>query len=130
MSDIDAGSSSSTETAWLEHFASWSPADVVPYPPHPVPRGVSRGDAAGLGGPGSSGEEGYASSEVWSSRTRGDATVTAYYAAGRRYDDDDPARPAHLNFHKVDRVNFAFFQTDAAGNVWGTDPWADPVTLL
>ncbi len=27
-------------------------------------------------------------------------------------------------------VNFAFFQTDAQGNIWGTDSWADPYVLF
>ena len=25
----------------------------------------------------------------------------------------------NMNFQKVDRVNFAFFQTDVDGNLWG-----------
>jgi len=27
-------------------------------------------------------------------------------------------------------VNFAFFQTDTQGNIWGTDSWADPNVLF
>ena len=27
-------------------------------------------------------------------------------------------------------VNFAFFQTDITGAVWGTDSWADPIVLF
>jgi hypothetical protein len=30
-----------------------------------------------------------------------------------------------MDFRKVSRVNFAFFQTDVQGNIWGTDSWAD-----
>jgi hypothetical protein len=28
------------------------------------------------------------------------------------------------------QVNFAFFQPDVGGNVWGTDEWADPAILF
>jgi chitinase len=31
---------------------------------------------------------------------------------------------------KVDRVNYAFFQTNPDGDIWGTDPWADPILLF
>ena len=113
--------SASPETAWLEHFAAWSPADVVPYPPHP--------GAAARAAPGPLPGD-HAASEVWSAATRGGRAVVGRYAAGGRYENADPARPAHLNFHKVDRVNVAAFQADAGGRVWGTDPWADPLTLL
>ncbi len=34
-----------------------------------------------------------------------------------------------MDFKKVTRVNYAFFQIDTAGNIWGTDDWAD-VSLL
>lgn len=30
-----------------------------------------------------------------------------------------------MDFNKVTRVNYAFFQIDTAGNIWGTDDWAD-----
>lgn len=29
----------------------------------------------------------------------------------------------------LDERNFAFFQTDRQGNIWGTDTWADPNIL-
>jgi chitinase len=33
-------------------------------------------------------------------------------------------------FFVANTVNFAFFQTDAQGNIWGTDSWADPNVLF
>ena len=47
----------------------------------------------------------------------------------------------HSSFIKLDRsctrpseiiplVNFAFFQTDTFGAIWGTDSWADPIVLF
>mmetsp|Transcript_3415 Transcript_3415/g.6566 ORF Transcript_3415/g.6566 Transcript_3415/m.6566 type:complete len:585 (-) Transcript_3415:1200-2954(-) len=35
-----------------------------------------------------------------------------------------------MDFTKVQRVNFAFFQIDEQGNMWGTDSWADPNLLF
>jgi hypothetical protein len=35
-----------------------------------------------------------------------------------------------MDFTKVQRVNFAFFQTDTEGNLFGTDSWADPNSLF
>jgi chitinase len=35
-------------------------------------------------------------------------------------------RPSAL----VHLVNFAFFQTDTSGAIWGTDSWADPIVLF
>lgn len=38
-----------------------------------------------------------------------------------RYDRDKLASPANMDFSKVTRVNFAFFQTNEQGDIWGTD---------
>ena len=35
-----------------------------------------------------------------------------------------------MDFRKVQRVNFAFFQPDLLGNVYGTDRWGDPQLLF
>lgn len=37
----------------------------------------------------------------------------------RRYDRNKLADPANVDFSKVQRVNFAFFQIDTQGNIWG-----------
>ena len=55
--------------------------------------------------------------------------VTAYYASWQYYDRNGLAKPENLDFSKIDRVNFAFFQTDTNGMLWGTDYWIDPVVL-
>ena len=36
----------------------------------------------------------------------------------------------NMKFQKVDRVNYAFFQTNSQGEIWGTDSWADPLNLF
>ena len=56
--------------------------------------------------------------------------VIGYYAAWQWYDNSERAKPSNMEFAKVDRVNYAFFQTDEGGSIWGTDSWADPIILL
>eukprot|EP00804_Cyclotella_cryptica_P028311 CCRYP_013185-RB/>CCRYP_013185-RB protein AED:0.09 eAED:0.09 QI:289/0.87/0.88/1/1/0.88/9/382/644 len=51
-------------------------------------------------------------------------------ASWQWYDRSKLAKPESMDFRKVTRVNFAFFQTDTAGNIWGTDDWADPRVLF
>lgn len=36
-----------------------------------------------------------------------------------RYDRNKLAEPANMDFSKLQRVNFAFFQIDTEGNMWG-----------
>ncbi|KAL7548413.1 hypothetical protein ACHAWF_011704, partial [Thalassiosira exigua] len=59
-----------------------------------------------------------------------EATVAAHYASWQWYDRSRLAAPKNIDFSKVDRVNFAFFQTDENGNIWGTDDWADSNLLF
>eukprot|EP00602_Paraphysomonas_sp_CaronLab_P001838 CAMPEP_0185018358 /NCGR_PEP_ID=MMETSP1103-20130426/1112_1 /TAXON_ID=36769 /ORGANISM="Paraphysomonas bandaiensis, Strain Caron Lab Isolate" /LENGTH=383 /DNA_ID=CAMNT_0027548147 /DNA_START=170 /DNA_END=1322 /DNA_ORIENTATION=+ len=40
------------------------------------------------------------------------------------------AKPKNMDFTKVSRINYAFFQTDVNGNLFGTDSWADPNILF
>jgi len=47
-----------------------------------------------------------------------------------RYDRNKLAAPHNMDFTKVTRVNFAFFQTNTKGDIWGTDSWADPNLLF
>lgn len=58
-----------------------------------------------------------------------DKQVIGYYASWQWYDRAKLAKPSNLDFSKVTRVNYAFFQTDEDGNIWGTDEWADPRVL-
>ena len=46
-------------------------------------------------------------------------------ASWQWYDRSKLAKPANMDFTKVTRVNYAFFQLDEKGNIWGTDEWAD-----
>lgn len=57
-------------------------------------------------------------------------TIVGYYASWQWYDRQKKAAPENMDFTKVQRVNFAFFQTDETGNMWGTDNWADPNLLF
>ncbi|KAL7550345.1 hypothetical protein ACHAWF_013592 [Thalassiosira exigua] len=57
-------------------------------------------------------------------------TIIGYYASWQWYDRQKLAEPKNLDFAKVTRVNFAFFQTNVRGDIWGTDSWADPNVLF
>ena len=63
-------------------------------------------------------------------RTPGGKVVTAYYASWQYYDRDGLAKPENLDYSKIDRINFAFFQTDVNGMLFGTDYWIDPIVLF
>jgi len=58
-----------------------------------------------------------------------DKEIIGYYASWQWYDRSKLAKPENMDFRKVTRVNFAFFQIDTSGNIWGTDDWADPRVL-
>ena len=47
------------------------------------------------------------------------------YAAWQWYDRNELASPKNLQLNKVSRINYAFFQTDSDGYIFGTDSWAD-----
>ena len=46
------------------------------------------------------------------------------------YDRNHLARPSELDHSKVTRYNFAFFQPNEEGDIWGTDKWADSIVLF
>ena len=50
-----------------------------------------------------------------------DKTIIGYYASWQQYDRNGLAKPENMDFTKVDRVNFAFFQTNVDGFIYGTD---------
>ncbi|KAL7546386.1 hypothetical protein ACHAWF_009722 [Thalassiosira exigua] len=56
-------------------------------------------------------------------------TVVGYYASWQWYDRDKIADPPKVDFSKYDRINYAFFQPDQDGYLYGTDEWADPQLL-
>jgi len=56
-------------------------------------------------------------------------TIIAYYASWQWYDRSGLAKPSNLDHSKVTRYNFAFFQINSSGEIWGTDEWADPIVL-
>ena len=45
------------------------------------------------------------------------------------YDRNKFADPQNVPFDKYDRINYAFFQPDPDGFIFGTDVWADPQLL-
>ena len=57
-------------------------------------------------------------------------TIIGYYASWQWYDRDGVAAPINMDFTKITRVNFAFFQITEDGYIFGTDSWADPITLF
>lgn len=59
-----------------------------------------------------------------------DKRIIGYYAGWQWYDRDKLANPDSMDFKKVQRVNYAFFQPDALGNIYGTDRWGDPQLLF
>ncbi|KAL7473604.1 hypothetical protein ACHAXS_014064 [Conticribra weissflogii] len=56
--------------------------------------------------------------------------ILAYYAAWQWYDRQKLAQPRNLIYSMMTRINYAFFEVDAAGNIFGTDSWADPRILF
>eukprot|EP00571_Detonula_confervacea_P012860 CAMPEP_0172303034 /NCGR_PEP_ID=MMETSP1058-20130122/4632_1 /TAXON_ID=83371 /ORGANISM="Detonula confervacea, Strain CCMP 353" /LENGTH=363 /DNA_ID=CAMNT_0013013713 /DNA_START=51 /DNA_END=1139 /DNA_ORIENTATION=+ len=50
--------------------------------------------------------------------------LTGSYAAWQWYDRTNLASPTNLKLQKVSRINYAFFQADGNGYVFGTDSWA------
>jgi len=61
---------------------------------------------------------------------RHDKQVIGYYASWQWYDRAKLTKPQNMDFNKVTRVNYAFFQVDEDGSIWGTDEWADPRVLF
>merc|ERR1712190_404280 len=59
-----------------------------------------------------------------------DKEIIGYYASWQWYDRSGLAKPQNMDFSKVTIVNFAFFQPDTEGNLYGTDSWADPQVLF
>ena len=45
------------------------------------------------------------------------------------YDRSNLAKPSNLDHSKVTRYNFAFFQTNRNGDIWGTDGYTDSKAL-
>jgi len=59
-----------------------------------------------------------------------DKTVIGYYASWQWYDRVKFADPQNIDWSKYDRINYAFFQIDKEGEIYGTDEWADPQLLF
>eukprot|EP00986_Skeletonema_menzelii_P015506 scaffold11920_cov91-Skeletonema_menzelii.AAC.4 len=59
-----------------------------------------------------------------------DKTIIGYFCSWQWYDRAKLAKPQNMDFSKVQRVNFAFFQTNESGDIFGTDSWADANLLF
>lgn len=115
---------------------AWDSAQIVPFPPHPVlPFEQERAKLSNPSVPSAEGEtppqpsKKYVSSEGWSYQTREGKNVIGYYPSWQWYKNNERSKPANMNFQKVDRVNFAFFQTDEDGNIWGVSQY-DLLTFI
>ena len=62
--------------------------------------------------------------------TRDPCDISLFYISRQWYDRDSLAKPSNLDHSKVTRYNFAFFQINEKGDIWGTDSWADSIVLL
>jgi hypothetical protein len=57
-------------------------------------------------------------------------TVIGYYTSWQWYDRNKLKDPVNDDFDKYTRINYAFFQLDSQGNLFGTDERADPQLLV
>lgn len=122
---------SDNSLSWLD--TQWADYDIVQFPAYPilplhklnVATNTTTVEPSSISLPSS-----YTSKEGWSSTTRSKKKVTGYYASWQVLDNAERASPTNIQFNKVDRVNYAFFQCDEGGNIWGMDSWSDPVVLF
>jgi len=56
--------------------------------------------------------------------------IIGYYAGWQWYDRNKLADPVNIDFRKMQRVNYAFFQFDKQGELYGIDRWGDPQVLF
>ncbi len=57
--------------------------------------------------------------------------ISFLFSSSRQwYDRNGLAKPSELDHSKVTRYNFAFFQPNGEGDIWGTDSWADSIVLF
>jgi hypothetical protein len=57
-------------------------------------------------------------------------TVIGYYALWQWYDCNKLMDLVNINFAKYTWINYTFLQPDSQGNLYGTDEWADPQSLV
>lgn len=57
-------------------------------------------------------------------------TIIRYYALWQWYNRNGVAALINVDFSKITRANFAFFQITFEGGIFGTDSWVDPITYL
>lgn len=68
--------------------------------------------------------------EAKSQQMETEKTIIGYYASWQYYDRTNFAVPSNFDFTKYTRLNFAFFQINNEGDIWGTDEWAGKCSVL
>lgn len=140
---VEPGSSSSTSTSTSDGWdtnvviTTWTNGDIVKFPkPTLQPYDIAQSnDSTSTTTSSSSLPKEFISQEGWSTQSRSSGSDTSkkvigYYANWQWYSNQERPSPQNMQFTKLDRVNFAFFQTNDKGDIWGTDTWADPAILL
>ena len=123
IEETDSSSSSATSTNNVEdvEILSWSKEDVTTFP---LPQ-LQPYETETITLP-----REFISQEGWSSTSRHGKKVIGYYTNWQWYANQERASPVNMQFSKVDRVVFAFFQMSEGGEIWGMDDWADGGILL
>jgi GH18 family chitinase len=120
--------SSPSETVWVDQ--KWDPSQIRSYPRPPLTHVDEFLSLDPKNTPDTNVPREFKSQEGWSVASRKKKTLTGYYASWRYYANQERTKPMNMKFQKVDRVVYAFFQTNSDGDIWGTDPWADPLNLF
>jgi len=100
--------------------------DVLPPDGNGVPEQFWNCAEVSIVAPGTLAEESIPLNE----QLQSDKTIIGYWASWQWYDRLKFAEPWVFDYRKYTRVNFAFFQTNEQGDLFGTDSWADPNTLF
>lgn len=133
IEETDSTSSSSSTNTVDENVEifSWSKEDVTSFPlpqlqPYDLAQKSSSTEETSL-------PREFISQEGWSTQTRrqhNNKKVIGYYTNWQWYANQERASPVNMQFSKLDRVVFAFFQMSEGGEIWGVDDWADGGILL
>ena len=137
-SSLPCGAVSSDGTGAPEQFwncaevrIQYDPNVVIPPPsPPPTPQEIISSVSIPVSLPSQQQMSSNSSNNSQSSAGSHGKTIVGYYASWQWYDRNKKAAPENMDFTKVQRVNFAFFQINELGQMWGTDAWGDPNLLF
>ncbi|KAL7495622.1 hypothetical protein ACHAWT_005023, partial [Skeletonema menzelii] len=74
--------------------------------------------------------QGYSSTNINTIPHGTNKKIIGYFAGWQWYDRNKLADPSNFDFRKLQRVNYAFFQFDKQGELYGIDRWGDPQVLF